>query len=115
MLGPEDTAANPIGTKLIFEDDTVRIWQIVLEPGQEAAFHTHQLDYTTVTIESAALERLNADGSVDRVQSEPGRVMRWYASTERHGLRNVGNTRFHNVIIEIKDKPIQFPPVPRPA
>ena len=104
MLTPEQVAANPIGTQLIFEDDVVRIWQIVLDPGQEAAFHTHELDYTTVTIQSSDLERLNADGSIDRTRSEPGRVMRWYNSTERHGLRNVGTTRFQNVIIEIKDK-----------
>lgn len=102
MLTPGEIAANPVGTELIFEDDTVRIWQIVLEPGQEAPFHTHHLDYTTITVEGGQLERLNGDGSVDRVESQSGRVMRWYKSTRTHGLRNVGSTRFRNVIVEIK-------------
>jgi quercetin dioxygenase-like cupin family protein len=105
MLTPGEIAANPVGTNLLFEDERVRIWEIVLEPGQEAPTHTHHLDYTTVTIEGATLERLNGDGTVDRTEAKPGRVMRWYQSTPTHGLRNVGATRFRNVIVEIKDKP----------
>ena len=108
MLTPEDIARNPIGTKLIFEDDRVRIWQIVLEPGQEAPAHTHHLDYTTITIEAATLDRLNGDGSVDRSVGEVGNVSRWYRSTRTHGLRNVGKTRFRNVIVELKGVPAIF-------
>jgi hypothetical protein len=113
VLTPEQIAANPIGTNLVFEDDRVRIWEIVLEPGQEAPTHTHLLDYTTVTIEGATLERLNADGTIDRSQAIPGRTLRWYQSTPSHGLRNVGNTRFRNVIIEVKGLPTDFENRPR--
>jgi quercetin dioxygenase-like cupin family protein len=35
---------NPIGTELVFEDAHVRVWRIVLEPGDEAPWHTHALD-----------------------------------------------------------------------
>lgn len=108
MLTPEQVKANPIGTSLLFEDEQVRIWEIVLEPGQEAPAHTHLLDYTTITIEGATLERLNADGTIDRSEAVPGRVLRWYQSTRTHGLRNVGATRFRNVIIELKDQPADF-------
>lgn len=108
VLTPEDIASNPIGTELIFEDDKVRIWQIVLEPGQEAPVHTHHLDYTTITIEPSTLERLNGDGSIDRSVGTPGKVSRWYRSTRTHGLRNVGTTRFRNVIVELKGVPANF-------
>jgi hypothetical protein len=108
VLTPEDIAINPIGTDLIFEDDQVRIWQIVLEPGQEAPVHTHHLDYTTITIEASTVERLNGDGSIDRSVGTPGKVSRWYRSTRTHGLRNVGTTRFRNVIVELKGVPANF-------
>ena len=108
MLTPEQIKANPIGTSLLFEDERVRIWEIVLEPGQEAPAHTHLLDYTTVTIEGATLERLNGDGTIDRSEAVPGRVLRWYQSTPTHGLRNVGTTRFRNVIVELKDQRADF-------
>ncbi len=107
-MTPEEIAANPIGTELIFEDERVRIWQIVLEPGEAAPFHTHHLDYTTITLEGALLERANGDGTVDRIESQPGRISRWYQSTPSHGLRNVGPTRFRKVIVEIKGLPADF-------
>lgn len=108
METSNDPAVNPIGTELLFEDERVRVWQIALEPGQEASFHTHYLDYTTVTLEGDLVERANADGSVDRLEVRPGRVMRWYQSTQTHGLRNVGTKRFRNVIVEIKGVPADF-------
>jgi len=94
---------NPIGTEMVFEDDAVRIWRIDLEPGQEAGWHTHYLDYTTVILEGDVVERPNADGSVDRIEVQPGQLMRWYQGPLRHMLRNVGSRTFRNVIVEIKN------------
>jgi hypothetical protein len=81
-MNETERAANPIGTEMIFEDDRVRIWTIDLAPGEEAPFHTHLLDYTTVTIEGDMVERINADGSRDRIAAQPGAVSRWYQSTQ---------------------------------
>jgi quercetin dioxygenase-like cupin family protein len=97
-----DSATNPIGTELVFEDERVRIWRIELEPGQEAGWHTHHLDYTSVIIEGDVVERPNDDGTVDRIEVTPGAFMRWHQGTLRHALRNAGTKRFRNVIVEIK-------------
>jgi hypothetical protein len=101
-------AANPIGTALIFEDERVRIWTIDLAPGEEAPLHTHHLDYTTITLDGDVVERINADGTRDRIAAVPGAVGRWYQSTPRHGLKNVGTRRFRNVIVEVKSLPADF-------
>ena len=108
MEGGENPASNPIGTELVFEDEQVRVWRIVLEPGEEAAFHTHLLDYTAISIEGDEIERLNGDGSVDRIAVQPGSFTRWHQSSRRHGLRNVGTRRFANVIVEVKGLPVTF-------
>jgi quercetin dioxygenase-like cupin family protein len=108
MTTPAEIAANPIGTDLIYEDDHVRIWRIDLEPGGEAAIHTHELDYTTIVVEGDVVERPNDDGTVDRMVVAPGGVMRWHQGTRRHSLRNVGSTVFHNVIVELKAVPADF-------
>ena len=108
MTTPAEIAANPIGTELIFEDERVRIWRIDLEPGGVAAFHTHELDYTTVVVEGEVVERPNDDGSVDRLDVAAGNIMRWYQGTRRHGLKNVGAIPFRNVIVELKDAPADF-------
>lgn len=93
---------NPIGTELVMEDDRVRIWRITLEPGEEAPWHTHELDYTSIVIEGATLERYNDDGTVDHLEVHPGGIMRIYQGSRRHALKNIGTTRFSNVIVEIK-------------
>ena len=46
-----DPKSNPIGTELVYEDDSVRVWRIELAPGETAGWHTHYLDYTTVVVE----------------------------------------------------------------
>ena len=51
MLSPDEIAANPIGTDLIYEDERIRVWRIELAPGEVAGFHTHMLDYTTVVVD----------------------------------------------------------------
>jgi len=107
-----DHTANPIGTEMIFEDERVRIWRIDLAPGEEAPFHTHTLDYTAITIEGDVVERINADGTRDRIAAQPGAVTRWHQSTQRHGLKNVGTQRYRNVIVEVKNLPTIFPDAP---
>jgi quercetin dioxygenase-like cupin family protein len=98
----EDPDANPIGTELVYEDDAVKIWRIAPEPGQDAPWHTHVLDYTTVVVDGGVVERPNDDGTVDRFELEPGDFMRGRQGTIRHMVRNVGDTAFSNVIIELK-------------
>jgi beta-alanine degradation protein BauB len=99
---------NPIGTEFLREDEDVRIWRIVLDPGDEAPWHTHYLDYTSIVVEGALLERYNGDGSTDRYEVKPGDTMRLYEGSRKHALKNVGTTRFSNIIIELKnsEKPL---------
>src|SRR4029077_15858973 len=99
--GPKGT---PIGTELVYEDDSVRVWRIELAPGETAGWHTHYLDYTTVVVEGDLVERPNADGSVDRIEVKPGAIMRWNQGTLRHALRNIGTKTFRNVIVEVKGR-----------
>ena len=42
---------NPIATQVIYEDDQVRIWNQVIEPGATLERHTHRNDYVLVTVE----------------------------------------------------------------
>jgi hypothetical protein len=37
-----------VGTKLLFEDDDVKIWEMVLEPGEASDLHHHAYDYFLV-------------------------------------------------------------------
>ncbi|MFN8525786.1 MAG: hypothetical protein U0821_22020 [Chloroflexota bacterium] len=105
MLTPDEIAANPIGTDLVYEDDAIRIWRIVLQPGEVAGTHTHLLDYTTVVVEGDMVDRPNGDGTVDQISVAPGQLMRWHQGTQEHSLKNSGKVPFRNVIVELKGAP----------
>ncbi len=98
----DEAGRNPIGTELVYEDDAVKIWRIALAPGEEAPWHTHLLDYTTVVVDGGVVERPNDDGTTDRFELRPGDFMRGGQGTIRHMVRNVGDTPFSNVVIELK-------------
>jgi quercetin dioxygenase-like cupin family protein len=104
MTDAADPQGNPIGTELVYEDESVRVWRIELAPGETAGWHTHFLDYTTVVVEGDLVERPNADGTVDRIEVKPGAIMRWNQGTLRHALRNIGTKTFRNVIVEVKGR-----------
>ena len=95
---------NPIGTELVYEDDSVRVWRIELAPGETAGWHTHYLDYTTVVVEGDLVERPNGDGTVDRIEVTPGRD---HALEPGHPAARAAEHRdqaFRNVIVEVKGR-----------
>ena len=104
MADEADPRSNPIGTELVFEDESVRVWRIDLAPGEQAGWHTHYLDYTSIVVEGDVVERPNGDGTVDRIEVTPGTIMRWNQGSLRHALRNIGTRRFRNVIVEVKGR-----------
>ena len=41
----DDRVLGDVGTRLVWENERVRIWEMVLEPGERSAVHEHTLDY----------------------------------------------------------------------
>ena len=40
-----------VGTKVVFEDDKVKVWELDIEPGGQTAVHTHKMDYLLAGME----------------------------------------------------------------
>ena len=62
---PDDPARadlGPIATRVLYEDDRVRIWDQVIEPGGTTGPHHHALPYALVTVEGASLEVVPVPG-----------------------------------------------------
>ena len=55
-----------IATKLLMENDRVRIWEMRLEPGQKSALHKHDNDYIMIQISG---DRMAADFEPDSGRS----------------------------------------------
>ena len=90
-----------VGTRLVFENERVRVWEFTLQPGQSVAAHKHDHDYFFYPIEGDTLEVTRANG-VTRLTLNAGEVYCRQAG-DTHAARNVDDHRYHEVLVELKD------------
>ena len=90
-----------VGTKFIFENERVKVWEFTLGPGESIETHTHEHDYFFYPIEGSTLEVARAGGRVDVLTLEAGRVY-WRTQGDTHSAKNIGPGRYHEVLVELK-------------
>jgi hypothetical protein len=56
-----DEQYGPVGSRILFENDLVRVWEISLEPGEHLPLHYHALPYLVVTVEAAHVRVVEHD------------------------------------------------------
>jgi hypothetical protein len=97
-----------VATRLLVENDRVRIWEMALEPGQASALHRHDLDYVLVQVAGDKIagifdettEGSYAPGTVEG-DVAPGQAM----YIEKGGVetaKNTGKEPYHEILIELK-------------
>ena len=94
-----DDSLAPIGERVLFENQHIRVWENVLDPGEESPLHRHDHDYLAIDIEGdRVVHNPVKDGDFPRMEHDvnpPGTVMH---------LRG-GATRFRTIIVELLDDP----------
>jgi hypothetical protein len=97
-----------VATKLLFENERVRIWEMRLDPGESGAVHRHDLDYVLVQIEGdrmAVVPEPDSGGSFREYLEAPvfpGQTI----FLSRGGIetaKNVGQRAYREILIELKD------------
>jgi quercetin dioxygenase-like cupin family protein len=91
----------PVGSRILFENDFVRVWEIALEPGENLPQHYHALPYLVVTIEAAAVRVVEDDGQAYEPKDAPGDIT-FREAGQIHELQNISPSRYVNRLIEIK-------------
>lgn len=91
-----------VGTKMIFENDRVKVWEFTLAPGQTIEAHTHDCDYFFYPLEGGMLEVSRSSG-VTQATLETGKVY-YRDKGDTHSARNIGEQRYHEILVEIKDR-----------
>jgi hypothetical protein len=103
-----DRVLGGVGTKVVFENDRVRIWQLRLAPGQDSAVHRHDVDHVLVQVAGdriAVVPEPDTEGpyrdyfAADVIPGAAVFVTRGGVET----ARNVGDAPYLEVIIELKD------------
>ena len=93
-----------VGTRLLFENDRVKVWEIVLEPGARTRFHWHVHPYFFV---GAAIGRVRTrfpNGFYVDGDAEPGEFASMQHSEDDpgvHDLENIGDTTIRYTTVEL--------------
>lgn len=106
-----------VGSRKIFENDRIIVWEFVLEPGESTPVHTHEHDYVWHVLEGSRLETFDESGrpvgafdsntgdtfafgcEASELVSTDGRGLRGPAT---HSARNGGASRYREILVEMK-------------
>jgi hypothetical protein len=93
----------PVGTVLLFQNDHVRVWEMILAPGETCQPHRHTQDYLMVYSTASLIRSGPADRPVLQ-QLEEGMVA--YAAVgsaglDAHAITNVGHAESRHYVIEL--------------
>jgi quercetin dioxygenase-like cupin family protein len=98
-----ENPSGPIGTRVIFENDLVRIWDMQVAPHGKKVWHHHTLPYAIVPITGGKVEIENTEGKVYQGEEGPGEAI-WRDAGEKHELRNLTDCPYQNILVGVKVK-----------
>jgi beta-alanine degradation protein BauB len=100
-----DDSLGTIG-KLLFENEHVRVWDNVIEPGEDSPLHRHDFDYLSIEIEGDRLAYnpvKDGDFAPNEYDVTPGFYQ--FRGGVTGTARNIGATRFRTIVVELLDDP----------
>lgn len=99
-----DEVTTAIGTRVLLENQRMRIWEMTLAPGQSSDLHRHVNDYLFVYASPGLMELCEMGG--DPVEQPSPAGFAYYREVGREGLtphrlRNVGDTTSTHYLVEL--------------
>ncbi|MEJ3652965.1 hypothetical protein WEH80_08275 [Actinomycetes bacterium KLBMP 9759] len=90
----------PVGNRVLFENDSIRVWLVDVAAGGELALHLHEDPYLLVNLTDGVLEVHDATGApVERTLT--GETVEWHEAGELHSFTNIGPNRYKNILVEV--------------
>lgn len=91
----------PVATRMLMENDDVRVWEMDLKPGELCGLHHHALDYVLYILDGAKVG-VESPGHKPSRFDVAARGTYYVPAGGIESARNVGDTRFREVLIELK-------------
>ena len=102
----EEAKLGDVANKFKFENERVKVWEMLLDPGESSDLHHHSLDYMLIILEG---ESIDADFVIE---GEPGKSIRLPVHAGQVIYVPKGNTetainrsdvRYHEILVEFKE------------
>jgi len=102
---PVKAAGTTVKPILLIDHERIAVWKLVLEPGQSTRQHTHEFDEVVICLEGSKLRATLAGPEPERQTHYPeaGQVIMPSVKGVTHTLTNVGDTRYSQISIELKE------------
>ncbi|MEH6737943.1 MAG: cupin domain-containing protein [Sulfitobacter sp.] len=94
-----------VGSRVVSETDTLRIWHLSLAPGARAPFHRHEESYFWTILGAGVSRSHYSDGSIKEARYEAGDTKHFELKDGDffvHDLENIGDTPLDFVTVEFK-------------
>jgi len=95
-----------VGSRLLSENDRVRVWEIRLAPGERWHAHRHVLDYFWTAVTAGRSRQHTADGTTREVSYDAGETRHFRFTAGEfllHDIENVGDTELVFTTVEHRD------------
>jgi hypothetical protein len=96
--------AHEVGTRLLLQNERLRVWEVRLEPGERAPFHRHVTPYFWSCVNPGTGRQRHGDGTVRVRRYREGETEFWQHSPQDarvHDLENVGDSLLRFVTVEL--------------
>ncbi len=89
---------------LLFENDCVKLWEVVLKPTERMPFRRHRSNYSCTSFTDGLLLSRNINGQVALIRIDKGgtRYLEHAKEETTHDLENIGDNEVRMIIIEEK-------------
>ncbi len=98
----DDRPLGNVATRLLFENEVVRVWEMHLAPGERSDRHRHDLPYVMCVIEGSRIDaEIEGMGRVE-IPVQPGSVLFVPPGATETAI-NASAQPFREILIELKD------------
>jgi hypothetical protein len=106
-LAPPHYENSEIGTKLLFEDEHVKIWEFRILSHESCCYHRHTLPYCFLNLIASTTQELDSNkqpvpSTIPTKQKDGQCTFVSYNRLSAHAVRNVGESIFLQFIIEFR-------------
>lgn len=95
-----------VGTRLHFENEAIRVWEVRLAPGERGPFHSHTRRYFWTVVDGGTGRQRTADATMITREYAVGDTNYSEHTPDApmvHDLENVGETTLRFVTVELLD------------
>jgi predicted metal-dependent enzyme (double-stranded beta helix superfamily) len=104
MDAAQERELGPVATRVIMENEDVRVWEMDLAPGDVCGLHHHKLDYVLFIL-SGANVGVESPGRKPYGFNVKARGTYFVPAGGIESAHNVGGTRFFEALFELKRAP----------